>query len=459
MAIGVEVRLLSGKRASVEVEAEASVDSLRRHAHSALLVPGRGRLVSSSGEVLDGTQTIKRAKLMSGAVLTLHVAQTQLIACKNNPVSSSFAAILGDGSVVCWGRVDNSPVQHLLKNVQQIQVAGHAFAAILGDGSVVTWGSTLRAIRAIVLQQQLRDVQQIQASYAAFAAILGDGTAVTWGEADNGGDSSAIQDQLRAVQQIQASQAAFAAVLRNGSVVTWGRADHGGDSNAVRDQLRDVQQIQASVGAFAAILADGTVVAWGDAAQGGDSSAVQDQLHDVQQIQASRAAFAAVLRNGSVVTWGNAGVGGDSSAVQDRLRDVYRTFPTKGIVRRETHDGIVGARNRGVKEARYPIIVILDSHVEVTPGWLEPLVARIHEDRKRVIVFIGAAADPELDLLEKDVDKKDYFFELGGYDPEIRYYGAEHVEMSFRIWMCGGSMEVAPCSNVGHIYRPLAVEL
>jgi len=129
-------------------------------------------------------------------------------------------------------------------------------------------------------------------------------------------------------------------------------------------------------------------------------------------------------------------------------------------------------------------------------------VARIHEDRKRVIVpnivainietleiqgglpwppirgifnwrltFIGAAADPELDLLEKDVDKKasaiqtpvmpgglfamnrDYFFELGGYDPEIRYYGAEHVEMSFRIWMCGGSMEVAPCSNVGHIYR------
>lgn len=39
------------------------------------------------------------------------------------------------------------------------------------------------------------------------------------------------------------------------------------------------------------------------------------------------------------------------------------------------------------------------------------------------------------------------------YDPELLYYGAEHVEMSVRLWMCGGTMEALPCSNVGHIYR------
>eukprot|EP00435_Cladocopium_sp_Y103_P051376 s273_g15.t3 len=56
------------------------------------------------------------------------------------------------------------------------------------------------------------------------------------------------------------------------------------------------------------------------------------------------------------------------------------------LVHRESHDGIVAARNLGAKEARFPVIVILDSHAEVTVGWLEPLLARIHEDRKRVVV-------------------------------------------------------------------------
>ena len=50
------------------------------------------------------------------------------------------------------------------------------------------------------------------------------------------------------------------------------------------------------------------------------------------------------------------------------------------------------------------------------------------------------------------MDRK-LFFELGEYDPMLLYYGAEHVEMSLRIWMCGASMEIVPCSNVVHIFR------
>lgn len=172
------------------------------------------------------------------------------------------------------------------------------------------------------------------------------------------------------------------------------------------------------------------------------------------------------------------------------------------FVRRDVHDGIVGARNRGVQEALYPVVVILDSHAEVTHGWLEPLLGRIHGDRTRVIVpnivpinietmaiegggtwpplrgsftwrlsFTILPADTTHDIIEHDVDKKcsaiktpvmpgglfamdrEYFFETGMYDPEIHFYGAEHVEMSFRIWTCGGTMEIGPCSHIGHIYR------
>ena len=69
MSISVDVNLLSGKSASLEVEVDASVESLKRRAQSALMVPGRGRLLKSSGEVLDGAQSIKKAKLMSGDAL------------------------------------------------------------------------------------------------------------------------------------------------------------------------------------------------------------------------------------------------------------------------------------------------------------------------------------------------------------------------------------------------------
>ncbi|XP_023857616.1 polypeptide N-acetylgalactosaminyltransferase 13 isoform X3 [Salvelinus sp. IW2-2015] len=182
-----------------------------------------------------------------------------------------------------------------------------------------------------------------------------------------------------------------------------------------------------------------------------------------------------------------------------KLENYARTLevPVR-VLRMEQRTGLIRARLRGAAATRGQVITFLDAHCECTVGWLEPLLARIKEDRRSVVCpIIDVISDETFEYMagsdmtyggfnwklnfrwypvpQREMDRRKgdrtlplrtptmagglfsidrtYFEEIGTYDPGMDIWGGENLEMSFRIWQCGGSLEIVTCSHVGHVFR------
>jgi polypeptide N-acetylgalactosaminyltransferase len=51
------------------------------------------------------------------------------------------------------------------------------------------------------------------------------------------------------------------------------------------------------------------------------------------------------------------------------------------VLRTHKRSGLIRARLIGAKQVKGQVITFLDAHCECTEGWLEPLLARVAENR------------------------------------------------------------------------------
>lgn len=167
------------------------------------------------------------------------------------------------------------------------------------------------------------------------------------------------------------------------------------------------------------------------------------------------------------------------------------------LLRSNKRLGAIRARMLGATRATGEVLVFMDSHCECHPGWLEPLLSRIAGDRSRVLSPVIDVIDwktfqyyPSKDMQRGVLDWKldfhweplpeserkalmspispirspvvpggvvamdrNYFQNTGAYDPLMSLRGGENLELSLKAWLCGGSVEILPCSRVGHIYQ------
>lgn len=158
--------------------------------------------------------------------------------------------------------------------------------------------------------------------------------------------------------------------------------------------------------------------------------------------------------------------------------------PRLRLIKTERRLGVAGARNYGATFANGRAIVFLDAHVLLPEGWILPLLSVLRQEAVGIAApgvsawgNAGAKgygmrwrnARLDVEWLSRQSNepypipmapglcmamRKDFFTEIGQFDPGMLNYGSEDLEICLRAWLLGYQVWMVPEVEVSHLFRP-----
>ncbi len=98
----------------------------------------------------------------------------------------------------------------------------------------------------------------------------------------------------------------------------------------------------------------------------------------------------------------------DNASTDDSMAFMRSAYPAVRIIKLKRNHGYAGGYNEALKEVKSDYYVLLNSDVEVTPGWIEPVIELMESDKG-----IGAC-QPKI-LSYKQKNQFEYAGAAGGW--------------------------------------------
>lgn len=184
----------------------------------------------------------------------------------------------------------------------------------------------------------------------------------------------------------------------------------------------------------------------------------------------------------------------DNASTDDSLEFMLTRYPQVRIIKLKRNHGYAGGYNEALKEVLSDYFVLLNSDVEVSPGWIEPVIELMEKDKmigacqpkilsyyqKDQFEYAGAsggwldclgypfARGRIFDICEKDLGqyndasrvfwasgaalfvRADLFYKAGGMDTYF-FAHMEEIDFCWRLQLSGYSIYVCPASVVYHV--------